>query len=96
MNFLKKNSINKSLYAISGDLTNVNTGWKGEVMHWVEEKINHKLIWLICAFHTNLMKKRCLTTNGVVKLAICLILQYCNSTSNQSEYQLSEYPLQNI
>lgn len=33
VDFLKKNSNDKSLQAIGGDLTNGNTGWEGEVMH---------------------------------------------------------------
>lgn len=62
VDFLKKNSIDKSLQAIGGDSTNVNTGWQGGVMHWVEAKLNRKLIWLVCALHTNELPLRHLIT----------------------------------
>jgi hypothetical protein len=62
VDFLKKNSIDRSLQAIGGDSTNVNTGWEGGVMHWVEVKLNRKLIWLVCALHTNELPLRHLIT----------------------------------
>ena len=45
--------IQEYLLAIGGDSTNVNTGWKGGAIQFLEEKIGRKLIWLICALHTN-------------------------------------------
>jgi hypothetical protein len=42
----------KSLQAIGGDSTNVNTVWEGGTMHWVVVKLGRKLIWLVCALHT--------------------------------------------
>lgn len=42
-----------SLLAVGGDSTNVNTGWKGGTIHFLEKKLGRKLIWLICALHTN-------------------------------------------
>ena len=33
--------------------TNVNTGWKGGVVQYIEEILNKKLIWIICNLHTN-------------------------------------------
>lgn len=60
--FLKKHSIDTSLQAIGGDSTNVNTGWQGGVMHWVKAKLNRKLIWLVCALHTNELPLRHLIT----------------------------------
>ena len=50
---MTKKGIDKSLQAIGGDSTNVNTGWEGGAMHWVEVKLNRKLNWLVCALHTN-------------------------------------------
>ena len=62
VDFMKKNGIDKSLQAIGGDSTNVNTGREGGVMHWVEVKLGHKLIWLVCALHTNELPLRHLIT----------------------------------
>lgn len=45
--------IKESLLAIGGDSTNVNTGWKGGAIQFLENKMERKLIWLICALHTN-------------------------------------------
>lgn len=42
VDFLKKNSIDKCLLAI--DSTNINTNWEKGVIHWVEAKLNFKLI----------------------------------------------------
>lgn len=53
MDFVKKNNIHKSLQAIGDDSKNVNIGWEGKIMHWVEVKLNRKYIWLFCAVHTN-------------------------------------------
>lgn len=60
--FMKKKGIDKSLQAIGGDSTNVNTGWDGGVMHWVEIKLDRKLNWLVCALHTNELPLRHLIT----------------------------------
>ena len=42
-----------SLIAIGADSTNVNTGWIGGVIPFLENKLERKLIWLVCALHTN-------------------------------------------
>lgn len=47
VDFLKKNFIDKSLKAIGGDSTKLNTRWRK-----VEINLNPTLISLICAFHT--------------------------------------------
>ena len=60
--FMKSKGIDKSLQAIGGDSTNVNTGWEGGAMHWVEIKLGRKLIWLVCALHTNELPLRHLIT----------------------------------
>jgi hypothetical protein len=41
------------LVAIGADSTNLNTGWKGGVIHYLEHKLDKKLMWIICALHTN-------------------------------------------
>ena len=53
LEFLMKKGIDKTLMAIGGDSTNVNTGKEGGVMHWIEVKLNRKLVWLVCCLHTN-------------------------------------------
>ena len=45
--------ISKSLIAVGADSTNLNTGHKGGVIHFLENKLERRLIWLICALHTN-------------------------------------------
>ena len=53
----------KTLVALGGDSTNVNTGWQGGAIQYVEKKLGRKLIWLICALHTNELPLRHLITN---------------------------------
>ena len=48
---------------MGGDSTNVNTKWKWGVIHFLELKINKKLIWLICALHTKELSLRHLRIN---------------------------------
>ncbi|XP_065676999.1 uncharacterized protein LOC105844224 [Hydra vulgaris] len=45
--------IENQLIAIGGDSTNLNTGWKGGIIQFLEKKLGFKLIWIICALHTN-------------------------------------------
>ena len=59
---------------------NVNTGWKGGAMQWIEKKIE-KNVWLVCMLQTNELPLRhliinldgptlhCLTTSFLGKLA---------------------------
>ena len=42
----------KVLMAIGGDSTNVNTGWQGGAMYWVENKLGRRLVWIVCDLHT--------------------------------------------
>jgi len=49
---LKERNSEKTLKAIEGDSCNVNTGWEGGVMHFVEEKLWRKLVWIACDLHT--------------------------------------------
>ena len=51
--WIRDNGIDNTLQAVGGDSTNVNTGWKGGAIHFLEAKLGRKLIWLICALHTN-------------------------------------------
>ena len=50
--FLKEKGSDKTLQAIGGNLTNVNTGWKSSCMHRVKVKLGHKLNWLVSALYT--------------------------------------------
>ena len=52
VNWLIEKKIEKTLLAIGGDSTNVNTGWEGGAMHWIEEKLGRKLVWIVCDLHT--------------------------------------------
>lgn len=53
LEFSGKYDINDTLKMIGCDSTNVNTGCNGGAIHIIEEKIGHKLMWLICLLHTN-------------------------------------------
>ena len=50
--WLTANNIEEKLQAVGGDSTNVNTGWKGGAMHWLEVKLGRKLVWIVCDLHT--------------------------------------------
>ena len=51
--WIVEDGINKSLIAIGADSTNLNTGCKGGAIDFLENKLERRLIWLICALHTN-------------------------------------------
>ena len=61
--FLCEIEITNSLVTVGGDSTNVNTEWKGGAIHFLELKINKKLIWLICALHAKELSLRHLMIN---------------------------------
>ena len=63
VDWLTTHGADKTVQALGGDSTNVNTGWKGGVMHFVEQKLNRKLIWLVCFLHTNELPLRHLITS---------------------------------
>lgn len=50
--WLKEWGFDKTLWAIGGDSTNVNTGVKAGVMRKLELHIGRKLVWLVCNLHT--------------------------------------------
>ena len=51
--WMKEKGVDISLQAIGGDSTNVNTGWSGGAMQWLEKKLGRKLVWIVCLLHTN-------------------------------------------
>ena len=51
--WVKTHGVDESLIAIGGDSTNTNTGWKGGIIQFIEKKLEKKLMWIICALHTN-------------------------------------------
>lgn len=61
--------VDETLLAIGADSTNLNTGWRGGTIHHLEEKLGRRLIWLICALHTNELPLRHLVTGLGVKTA---------------------------
>ena len=60
--WLKDKGADKTLQAIGGDSTSVNTGWCGGAMHWVEVKLGRKLVWIVCDLHTGELPLRKLIT----------------------------------
>ena len=51
--WVEEKDLVESLLAIGGDSTNMNTGYKGGAIQFLEKRLNKRLIWLICALHTN-------------------------------------------
>ena len=51
--WIREHGYENDVIAAACDSTNVNTGWKGGVVQYIEEILNKKLIWLICNLHTN-------------------------------------------
>ena len=56
--WLKERNIEDHLQAVGGDSTNVNTGWEGGVMQWVERKLGRRLVWIVCDLHTGELSLR--------------------------------------
>ena len=48
-----EHGIDTTLKAVGGDSTAVNTGYKGGAIHHLEMLLGRKVIWIICALHTN-------------------------------------------
>ena len=53
LEFLISRKQENNLKAVGGDSTNVNTGWRGGAIHFLEIGINRRLMWLICMLHLN-------------------------------------------
>ena len=53
LDYLKGVELDKSLLAVGGDSTNVNTGYKGGSIHYLEVGLGRRLVWIICQLHTN-------------------------------------------
>ena len=62
VDWLKERGADKTLQAIGGDSCNVNTGWEGGAMHFVEERLQRKLVWIVCDLHTGELPLRRLVT----------------------------------
>ena len=63
LKFTGKYNINYELKVIGCDSTKVNTGNIRRVIHRIEEKIGHMVMWLICLLHTNELPLLRLFTN---------------------------------
>ena len=61
--WLAENNALQTLQAIGGDSTNVNTGWEGGVVAWVEKLLGQWLIWVVCGLHINELHQRSLNEN---------------------------------
>ena len=53
LGYLKESELDKSLLAIGGDSTPMNTGHKGGSIHFLEVGLGRRLVWIICLLHTN-------------------------------------------
>ena len=51
--FLKESKQDGNILALGGDSTNVNTGYKGGSIHFLEVYLGRRLVWIICFLHTN-------------------------------------------
>ena len=56
--FLVEHGLDKTLIYIGGDSTNVNTGFKGGIMFFLEQLLGHRLIRIVCEIHTNELPTR--------------------------------------
>jgi len=61
--WLQKNSMTQSLLAVGCDSTNLNTGYAGGVIQFLEKKLQRRLNWLICQLHTNELPLRHLVSH---------------------------------
>ena len=44
-------NIDGDLQTFEEDSTNVNTGWGGIVIEWIDQKLGRKLVWIVCDLH---------------------------------------------
>ena len=51
--FFVAHGIDETIRFIGGDSTNVNTGVKGGIMHFLEGHLGHRLMRVVCELHTN-------------------------------------------
>jgi hypothetical protein len=51
--WLMEHESEDTFLCIGGDSTNVNTGWKGGAMSYVEDMLGRRLVWVVCSLHTN-------------------------------------------
>ena len=80
--WLKERSLHLTLQAIGCNSTNVNTGWVGGMLQWVEKKLSMKHEWIVCDLHTGELGQRNYliallkaTINGQNHLVRCKIMQ---------------------
>jgi hypothetical protein len=57
-----RHGVDKTLVAIGGDSTNVNTGIDGGTFQFLEQLLDRNLIWLVCGLHLNELPLRHLIT----------------------------------
>ena len=50
---MKETTLDKSIIAIGADSTNINTGYKGGAIHFLEEMTGKKVNWIICMLYSN-------------------------------------------
>ena len=67
LEFTGKYNNNDEAKVIDCDSTNVNVDCMGGVIYQIEEKIGHRVMWLICLLHTNELLLHHLLTNSVGK-----------------------------
>ena len=61
--YLKSVKQDMNLDAVGGDSTNVNTGYKGGSIHFLECLLGRRLLWIICYLHCNELPLRHLIIN---------------------------------
>ena len=50
VNHLRERNIDQTMKVIGGDSTNMNTGWQGGVMQWIEQKIRGSWSGMLVTF----------------------------------------------
>ena len=62
LDWMVRHGVDKTLVAIGGDSTNVNTGIDGGTFQFLEQLLDRNLIWLVCGLHLNELYLRHLIT----------------------------------
>ena len=51
--WLKLHGLTCTLQFLACDSMNSNTGWRADIIAWLEKLLGSKVTWLICQLHTN-------------------------------------------
>ena len=55
---MQEMGIESTVRVVGCDSTNINTGYKGGIIQYIENAVGHSLLWCICLLHTNELLSR--------------------------------------